>query len=152
MKLEEILKDQDMIKIANKAAQSFSEVLSKDDIENCILSAAWVAVNNFDESKKTKFSTYLYKGVYYECLKQIKIQKKSALTNRNLMNYSTINSEVSKIDLFDEIGACANPDIIFDKFYSNMTLDEIAKKKGVSKETIRFRLKKDINLLKTRLS
>ncbi len=67
------------------------------------------------------------------------------------MNYSTINSEVSKIDLFDEIGACANPDIIFDKFYSNMTLDEIAKKKGVSKETIRFRLKKDINLLKTRL-
>lgn len=151
MKLEEILKDQDMIKIANKAAQSFSEVLSKDDIENCILSAAWVAVNNFDENKKTKFSTYLYKGVYYECLKQIKIQKKSALTNRNLMNYSTINSEVSKIDLMDEITACSNPDIIFDKFYSNMTLDEIAKKKGVSKETIRFRLKKDINLLKTRL-
>ena len=67
------------------------------------------------------------------------------------MNYSIINSEVSKIDLMDEISACSNPDIIFDRFYSNMTLDEIAKKKGVSKETIRFRLKKDINLLKTRL-
>lgn len=152
MKLEEILKDDDMVKIANKAAQSFSEVLSRDEIENCICSAAWVAVNNFDTQKNTKFSTYLYKGVYYECLKQLKQNRKSALTNRNLMNYTSLNSEVSKIDLIDEIRACSDPDIIFDKFYGNMTLDEIAKKKGVSKETIRFRLKKDINFLKTRLS
>jgi DNA-directed RNA polymerase specialized sigma subunit len=152
MKLEEILKDEDLIKIANKAAQSFSEALSKDEIENCIISAAWVATNNFNKEKNTKFSTYLYKGVYYECLKQLKQNRKSALTNRNLMNYTNVNSEVSRIDLIDEIRACSNPDIILDKFYGNMTLDEIATKKGVSKETIRFRLKKDINFLKTRLS
>jgi DNA-directed RNA polymerase specialized sigma subunit len=152
MKLEEILKDEDMVRIAHKAAQSFSEVLSGDEIENCILSAAWVAVNNFDVEKNTKFSTYLYKGVYYECLKQLKQNNKSALTNRNLMNYTSSNSDVSRIDLMDEIKSCSNPDIIVDKFYGNMTLDEIAKKNGVSKETIRFKLKKDINFLKSRLS
>lgn len=153
MKVEDILNNEDLIKIGNKAAQSFTETLSKDEIQNCIAGAAWVAANNFKEDKKTKFSTYFYKGVYYQCLKHIKqLKANQPLTNRNLSNLSKFNSDVEKIDLMDEINVCSNPDIIIDKFYYNMTLEDMAKKRGVSKETIRFRLKKDIKFLKNRLS
>lgn len=153
MRVEEILNNEDLIKIGNKAAQSFTETLSKDEIENCIIGAAWVAANNFKVGKNTKFSTYFYKGVYYQCLKQIKqLKANQALTNRNLSNLSKFNSDIEKIDLMDEINVCSNPSIIIDKFYYNMTLEDMAKKRGVSKETIRFRLKKDINFLKNRLS
>ena len=53
MNLEEKLKDEELLRLSNKAAQSFTDSLSKDEIKNCIMSAIWSAVNNFKEDKKT---------------------------------------------------------------------------------------------------
>jgi|TARA_R100000482_G_C5119013_1_gene144641 DNA-directed RNA polymerase specialized sigma subunit len=153
MKLEDVLEDQDLIKIANKAAQQFSEKLSQDEIKNCILGAMWSASNNYKEGKKTKFSTYLYKGVFFECLKQLKMNEKSiGFTNREFVGHVVPQKSIDNIELMDEINACQDPDIIIEKFFFNSTLKDMAKKRGVSKETIRFKLKKNINFLKSRLS
>ena len=70
--------------------------------------------------------------------------------NNNLLSGSFSN--FSKIDLIDEIKVCSEPDILIDRFFYNFTLNEMAKKRGVSKETIRFKLRKNLDFLKTRLS
>ena len=36
------------------------EVLTKDEIENCIYNAVWNALEKFDESRGVKFSTFLH--------------------------------------------------------------------------------------------
>lgn len=162
--VEQLLRDEDLVRIANKAAQGFSRVLSKDEIRTCIMSAMWKAKNKFDKKKNIKFSTYLYNMVNYECSKQKKEILKNRYENKFYDHYLDVHSyrsgirhnerisEIKKIDLADEIESCPDPELIFDKFYYNLSLSEIAKKRGVSKEAIRFKIKKTLNSLKRKLS
>lgn len=147
------INDEDITKICMKAASSFSNCLSPEEIKNCIHSAIWSASLNFKPEKNTKFTTYLYRGVVHECLKCKKMSAKKIScvpVNNNLLSGSFNN--FSKIDLIDEIKVCSEPDILIDRFFYNFTLNEMAKKRGVSKETIRFKLRKNLDFLKTRLS
>jgi DNA-directed RNA polymerase specialized sigma24 family protein len=55
------------------------------------------------------------------------------------------------VDMLDTINTkCEDPSLVIDRFYNNMTIGELAKARGVCGETIRIRLKK--NLEKLRLS
>lgn len=156
--IEEVLNNEDLVKIANKAACTFSESLSQDEIKTCIMSAVWQACDKFDKSRNTKFSTYLYKIVAHECLRQKRsIKKEYENIYKNYSDLKAVTSkysykEMEKIDLLEEIKSCSDPDIIYDKYYNNLSLKDIAKKHGVSRETIRFKLKKNLNFLKVRLS
>ena len=136
-----------------KAASSFSNCLSPEEIKNCIESAIWNASLNFKPEKNTKFTTYLYRGVIHECLKCKKMSNKKincVPVNNNILSGKFNN--FNKIDLIDEIRVCSEPDLLIDRFFYNFTLNEMAKKRGVSKETIRFKLRKNLDFLKTRLS
>jgi hypothetical protein len=152
--VNEILKDKDIQRICFKASSSFSECLSKDEIENCIYNATWSASLNYNPDRNTKFATYLYRGVVNECIKCKKFTKK------HKANHVPINSNIlssnfkpfEKIELIEEIKTCSEPDILIDKFFYNLTLNEIALKKGISKETVRFKLKKNLDFLKNRFS
>jgi len=156
MNLEEKLKDEELLRLSNKAAQSFTDSLSKDEIKNCIMGAIWSAVNNFKEDKKTKFTTYLYKGVIYECIKQKKSNnRKSKVMHFDINNALSVPSGsnfTDEIDMFEEINTCQDPSLIIERFYDNLTLKDMAEKRGISKEAIRFKLKKNLNFLRNRLS
>ena len=58
----------------------------------------------------------------------------------------------SEIEMLEEINTCEDPSLIFERFYDNRTLKDMAEKRGISKEAIRFKLKKNLNFLKNRLS
>jgi len=158
MKFEEVLKNEDFFSIAKKATRTFSDDLSQDEIKTCIMSAMWQATNKFDESRNIKFSTYLYQSVLYECLKQKKyLVKENNKIHSNLNNLKNIvngrvYNEIQKIEMLDEINSCSDPDIIYDKFYNNLSLKDIAIKHNISKETVRYKLKKNLNSLKLKLS
>ena len=156
MNFEENLKNEEIIRLSKKAAESFTETLSSDEIKNCIMSAIWSATNNFKEGKNTKFTTYLYKGVVYECIKQKKSNdRKSKTAHFNINSALGVPSKsdfTENVELFEEINSCEDPSLIYEKFYHNLTLHDMAKKRGVSKEAIRFKLKKNLNFLKSRLS
>ena len=179
MNIDEKLKDQDLMRIARSAANSFASVLSQDEIENCILTALWKATNKYDENSKTKFSTFLYNGVKMECLTQRKFNlshknKNSRIKNAKKQyplrftskttrwpkrneapsknNIEDPHNYIETVDMIDEIKNLSDPDLIFDRFYKNMTIKELAKKRGVCGETIRIRLKKNLKSLERNLS
>jgi len=155
MKFEELIEDEEIIKIGSKASQSFTDCLSKDEIRTCIMSALWSATNNYKEGKNTKFTTYFYKGVVYECIKQKKINNKKnklSMTNFPINQVFKKNELFDRIDILEEINTLKDADIIKERFYLNFTLEDIAKKRGISKEAVRFKLKKNLNFLKSRLS
>ena len=143
----------DLERIASKASYSFLGVLSEQEIESCILNAYWKAASKFSSGKNTKFTTFFYKGVLMECL----TQKKFNLNKPTYRIYENIafknNQEIEKIDMIDEIEThCDDPDLMMDRFYQNMSVREIAKRRGVSGETIRIKIKKNLAKLRSKMT
>ncbi len=146
---EELLIDENIKKIAHKAAMKFINRLNEDEIQTCILNALWKATLKYNASLGSKFTTYFYKGVIMECLSQIKFNRSKFLPYHNNLKDKR-RGDVS-IDLMEEIDKCDNPDIIIDKFIYNKSIKEIALEHGVSGETIRLKIQKNVKKLKKQL-
>jgi len=142
----------DLERIASKASYSFLGVLSELEIESCILNAYWKAASRYTTGKNTKFTTFFYKGVLMECL----TQKKFNLNRPTHRVYENIayknNDQIDTIDMLDEINThCDDPELIMQRFYKNMSVREIASKRGVSGETIRIKIKKNLAKLRSKM-
>jgi len=142
----------DLERIASRASYSFLGVLSEDEIQSCILSALWKASDRFISGKNTKFTTYFYNGVVMECLTQKKfnLSKPASKIYENIA--SSKNKEIDSIDMIDEINThCDDPEMMYNRFYKNMSVREIALTKGVCSETIRIKIKKNLTKLRSKL-
>lgn len=140
--IENALNNKDIVKIMNKASQRFNKQLCKDTIYTCQLNALWKAILNFKPEKNVKFTTYLFHGVFIECLKEIKfLQKHGKFTGHKLHdNLSNNRNDFMLIDLMDEAKTEEEKQYIIDK-YSNLTINEMAAKRQSNRETTRKKMK-----------
>jgi len=146
---EEILKDENIIKISKKASSSFRYYLSSDEIHTCVLNAIWKASEKYDVTKGSKFTTYVYNGIIIECLTQKKFNQKNKKHQQIHKNIKAIKDPALEIDLLDEIDTkCKDKNLIYNYYIDNYTINELAKRNGVSIETIRTRIKKNVNKVK----
>lgn len=147
-KIEKAMKDKNIVKIMNRASNSFKNQLDCDSIHTCQINALWKAFVNFNPEKKTKFTTYLYNGVYIECIKEVKFLNKSKKCNKKMHDNILVSSDNSLfVDIMDELDSSEERDLILDKLM-NMTIDEMAKKRNSNRETVRKKLKNTIGKLK----
>lgn len=151
-KIENALKDKNIVKIMNKASKSFIHQLDSDSIYTCQINALWKAFVNFKADKQTKFTTYLYNGVYIECIKELKFRNKSSKANKKLHdNIVKKDNSYILIDIFDELKTKEEKDLVLDKM-ANMTISEMAEKRNSNRETTRKKLKNVLNKLNKKLS
>lgn len=148
--IEDYLSNEDIVKVANKAASSFSSTLSRDEIQSCILSALWKAKKRYKLGSKCKLTSFIHRGVVFECLTQRKFNL--ARTNQLTISVPEKRNDTERVDMLDEIQQCDDPELIYDRFYKNMTINEIAKDRGVCGETIRIRLQKNLKKLRKSMS
>jgi hypothetical protein len=83
-----------------------------------------------------------------ECLTQQKFnlnQSKHQNIHKNVPDPIDYNLRIEMLDL---ISGCEDPELIYDRFYKNMTIKELAKSRGVCGETIRIKIKKNLKRLK----
>ncbi len=148
-KIEDILKNEELMKIAHKASSRFNSSLSSDEIETCIMSAIWKALNKYDPALGSKFSTYLYNGIILECLTQKKFNLSNfrKISSKKYKN-RTQHSDIDRVDMLDVLEKCKDGDIVYDYFYGGKTIKEIASEKKLSGETIRIKIKKSLNKIK----
>lgn len=147
------LTKEDIEKVSIRAAGSFVGVLSFEEIESCILNAFWKACDKYDTDKNCKFTTYFYKGVIMECLSQKKFNQNKAPVRiyEGIVSYN--NNSVDEVDMLDEINSiCDDPQLVYDRFYKNMSIKEIATNLGVCSETVRVRIKKNLKKLKKNMT
>lgn len=153
VQVSEYLANESVMRVAHKAASTFSKSLSPQEIENCIVTAIWRASNKFEESKGTKFTSYLHRGVVFECLTQRKSNKSLGRQAFSLGSSEDPVDYFNSVDMIDAIKSkCEDPELVIDRFYLNLTYKELAAKHGVVEETIRQRLKKNLNKLKSTLN
>lgn len=151
-KIEMAMQSKDIVNIMNKASRRFSNQLDKDIIYNCQLNALWKAFLHFNPNKNAKFTTYLYNGVFIECLKEIKFQQKYSKFNHKLHDNIVKKSDpYFMIDLMDELKTEEERQLFLDKL-SNMTIEEMAQKRNSNRETTRKKLKKLVTNLHKKLS
>lgn len=141
-KIENALQNKDIVNIMHKASKRFTNQLDKDTIYTCQINALWKAFLNFKPEKNTKFTTYLFNGVFIECLKEIKFRNKYSKNTKKLHDNIVKNNErYLLIDILDELSSEEDKQLLLDKI-SNMTIQEMADKRNISRETVRKRLKK----------
>lgn len=149
-KIKDALNDKNIIKIMHKASKRFSNQLDKDAIYTCHLNALWKSFLHFKPEKNVKFTTYLYNGVFIECLKEIKFMNKHKQFKQRLHNNLSDNKDpYFMIDLLDEVSG-NDRELLMDKF-SNMTIEEMAKKYDSNRETTRKKLKSVLSKIKKKL-
>lgn len=145
-KMENALKDKNIVKIMNKSSQRFRNQLDSDTIYTCQINALWKCFLNFKPEKNVKFTTYLFNGVFIECLKEIKFKNKhDRFTTGKLHNNITKkNTTQLLIDILDEAQSEEEKSLLIDK-YNNLTIKEMAEKRNSNRETVRKKLKKIMN-------
>ena len=152
-KIKTALKDPDIIAMTKAATKSYKRSLNEDELKSCILNALSRSILNFDPSKNSKFTTYLHKGLKIECLTQIK-------KNKPLLRFSTrATSKIDErsemnmrmIEVMDEIERLKDGHLVVDKYLNNYTCKEIGEKNGIHPETVRTKIKKTLESLRTKM-
>jgi hypothetical protein len=141
-KIENALKDTNILKIMSKASKRFNNQLDKDTIHTCQINALWKTFLNHDPSKGAKFTTYLYNGVFIECMKEIKFSQKSNKFKGKLHdNIASEKDQFLMIDILDELKNDTDRDMFIDRL-SNMTIAEMSKKYNTNRESTRRKMHK----------
>jgi|TARA_R100000278_G_scaffold37075_1_gene33234 RNA polymerase sigma factor (sigma-70 family) len=143
IKMENALKNKDIVNIMNEASKKFIKQLDQDSIYSCKLRALWKSFVNFNPEKGSKFTTYLFNGVMYECLKELKFVKKGQIQSKKLHHniQSKDSSDMLLVDILDEAKNDTERSLIHDKM-CKLSNQQIAEKYGVTRETMRKRYKK----------
>ena len=137
--IENALLDSNIVKIMNKASKRFKNQLDKDTIKTCQLNALWKTFVNHDPAKGAKFTTYLYNGVFIECMKEIKFYQKSLRNNGKLHdNIPENKNQYLIIDMLDELND-EEKEIFMDRL-SNMTIAEMSAKYSKNRESTRRKM------------
>jgi len=152
MKIEEILKDKDLMTIAEKACNNYRHLFTPEELNSCVINAVW-SLNRFYNKDKAKPSTYLYKGVVIEVRKLLKsLNRLKAKNNTHLTNSTESKKNTfEQIDMLDEIYNCEDPQLMYDRFYNNYTLQEMSDKYGITRQGVRCRIEKNLKIMRNRL-
>jgi hypothetical protein len=141
-KIENALMDKDISKIMTKATRPFLNQLNSEDVYTCKINALWKSFLNYDPDFGTKFTTYLYTGVFIECLKAAKFLEKSKRFKQLHDGVTVENNDYELfVDILDEAENSQEKNMIIDKM-SKMTNKELSAKYGLGKETMRKKMKK----------
>jgi DNA-directed RNA polymerase specialized sigma subunit len=148
-KIKEALKDSDIYGIVKSVTSKFRHKLSQDELKSCSLSAISDAIKNYDPTKKSKFTTYLHKGLQIQCLTQLKKNEPIHINywraKKNNIDYS-FETKKRVMEVVDELKNIHGGEIVLQKFLMNYSNSEIAEKHNIHPETVRIKIK---NILKS---
>lgn len=147
-KFEEKWNDSNVRNIMNKVSNRYKRNIDLDDIESIQMNTLWQCIEKYDEERGTKFTSYLYQQLSYAMKNKVKkkrVEFQVEEFDKQDTNYS------NKLKVLDIMGGLDSEtvNILEQRFFHNMTMKEIGKKNGYSRETARRRLRNAIKICKT---
>ena len=135
-------------RIMNSVSRKFLSQLSEEEIYCCKMEAIWDALRLHDPSKGMRFSSFLYRGVYFKCITQVKFYKNNLSLNVDI-GYNS--NEIDEIDLIDEIESLPHQDVVLDKM-AGFKNSEISEKRGIGIGQVNSNLEETKRILTRRLA
>lgn len=149
---EDALANKDNARLINHITNQYAKLLTKDVRKTCGLFALWRALQSYDPSFGQKFTSSLYRFVHWECRRELANQG-------NVQRKHSLKSAVSSDDLasienkeflnhFIELLPANNRSILKAYYFDNLSLVDIGRVNGYTKETARKRVKEAVEKLK----
>lgn len=145
--LEQYLKDPSIIAIMRTVENRFSKNIDFDQLESIKLNTLWECLKKYDETKGAKFTSFLYQQLTFAFKNELKKKKKEFATENIDINISSNNENRVDYELMDGIPIDMK-NLILQKYIYNMTMVEIGKANGYSRETARRKLAKAVKIFK----
>ena len=149
--IENYLKNPDVVNIMNAVSNKYSKSIDLDEIDSIKMLTLWKCIKKFDPDRGAKFTSYLYQQLSFAFKNELK--KKKQMWYRDNAQIDSANSNDSYdsyIEFRDTISGLPEDvsTILQQRFLGNMTMVEIAKANGYSRETARRRLQTAIKICK----
>ncbi len=149
--IENYLKNPDVVNIMNAVSNKYSKSIDLDEIDSIKMLTLWKCIKKFDPDRGAKFTSYLYQQLSFAFKNELK--KKKQMWYRDNAQIDSANSNDSydsHIEFRDTISGLPEDvsTILQQRFLGNMTMVEIAKANGYSRETARRRLQTAIKICK----
>jgi RNA polymerase sigma factor (sigma-70 family) len=147
-RFEEKWNSSDIQNVMNKITNRYKRNVDVDDIESIKMSVLWSCVKKYDSSKGAKFTSYLYQQLSYAMKNQVK--KKRVEFNTEAIEKIDTNTSNS-MEILDIVTGLSKEDsnILRQRFYQNMTMKEIGRSNGYSRETARRKLRNVLKFCKS---
>jgi RNA polymerase sigma-70 factor (ECF subfamily) len=139
---------------------SFSKSLSKNDWEDFIQHAWIKAIGQkyvFESMNYYQARSWFYKVIRNRFYDSKRKNKNIILTDGSILEFSSADnvnqfilkdSVLSFLDMLDE----TDQKIVLLKYYSGKNSTEIGSELGINPSTVRYRLKKSLNIIKTKIT
>jgi RNA polymerase sigma factor (sigma-70 family) len=170
--IDECLKNQDILNIIKTVSGKFTYSIDQDELSSISMLTLWKCIQKYDNKRGAKFTSYLYQQLSYAFKNELKRRKDvieyacgdisaySPSASKTGADQNSKNStsterdrqdrEQLRVDVKEMLDGLpeGTKSILEQRFFYRMTMAEIAKKNGYSRETARRRLKKAVDICK----
>ena len=140
---EDCLKDTNITNIIHTVSNKFIKAIDPHELSSIAMVTLWRCVEKYDNTRGTKFTSYLYQQLLYAFKNELK-KKKPEFCSDSLEKISNNKSEHEAFEILNSLPTKTKT-LLEQRYYHNMTMSEIAEANGYSRETARRRLKNAIN-------
>jgi RNA polymerase sigma factor (sigma-70 family) len=166
--IEKLLKDSNIVNIMNSVANRYSRSIDRDEIESIKMITLWKCRDKYDPARGAKFTSYLYQQLSFALKNELK--KKRNMVHLDNIQLDFLVHAGSRVSVGCRLtnGSCAGSNvdhrlefndvltglpedvsnILKQRYMGNMTMVEIGKENGYSRETARRRLKRAVKICK----
>lgn len=126
---------------------------TREDVEQELLMVLHKCMQNFDETKKTKFITYFQNSCYYHMIKLRKKNQNYELIIDNVLSIpdeelKTVYNNIEDEYLLDSLNKVKYGEYLKMYYLYGISIPKIAKTEGVSKQAIHQFIKKGLENMK----
>ena len=132
----------DYTRIMDKVCSRYSKSVDPDDLSSMRLNTLWDCTKKYDPTRGMKFSSYLYQQLTFAIKNSLK-KKRREFTNIPIEKSKTEHENISLVlsDLPKEY-----ENLLRQKYLGNMTMEEIGKENGYSREKKKKKINKALGL------
>ena len=151
-KIDKLLKDPNIVNIMNAVSSRYTRSIDRDEIESIKMITLWKCIDKYDASRGAKFTSYLYQQLSFAFKNELKKRKQMIYLDSVKLDFIKSDSVYrdSSREFIDTLLGLPEDvsSILKQRYLGNMTMVEIAKANGYSRETARRRLKRAIKMCK----
>jgi len=143
-KMNELLNDSNVVGIMNAVGARYRSI-DPDQLDSIKLNTLWECAKKYDPKRGTKFTSFLYQNLVFAFKNELKKRIREFATETIEVN--TVSRSSNLIDVFDGIPK-EYASLLEQKYVYNMTMNEIGKQNGYSRETARRKVAKAVKFYK----
>lgn len=145
---EELLNSSDILKIMATVGSRYARNIDPHQLESLKLDVLWKCHKRYDPTRGAKFTSFLYQQLNFAFKNELKKKRREFATED--MGNNTPDRPVSReIEILDGIpNHMAN--LLKQRYVYNMTMVEIGKENGYSRETARRKLSYALDFYKNK--